>query len=178
MFNFGGGPGIRVHQFGGARPQRRPRNAQNGQEEEQGGGIQNLIGMLPILLFFIIPLLTSLFGGDTGPGTPNMTFDAAQAPYTHERSTPDYGIKYFVRPQDIKQYSSRELNNLDRVAEQTALRKIRNECDRETVTQRNMREDAQGWFSRDEALMAKANAMEMPHCKRWAWLMENKKKSK
>ncbi|KAM3459974.1 hypothetical protein NHJ6243_006412 [Beauveria neobassiana] len=179
VFNFGGGPGIRVHQFGGARPRGRPRDTQNQPEEgAQGSGLQNLIGILPILLFFILPLLTSLFGGDGGPATPNMTFDSPSAPYTHMRTTPVHGIKYFVRERDIRQYTKGQLGELDRAAEQGALHQIRSGCEREQATQRRMREDAMGWFYQDEVKMALANALEMPHCKRWTALVEKSKKGK
>lgn len=180
VFNFGGGPGIRVHQFGGARPRGRPRDTQNRPEETQGGGggLQNLIGILPILLFFIFPLLTSLFGGDGGPATPNMAFDNPSAPYTHERTTPVHGIKYFVRERDVRQYTKGQLGDLDRVAEQSALQQIRSGCEREQATQRRMREDATGWFYQDEVKMALADALEMPHCRRWTGLVEKSKKGK
>lgn len=180
MFNFGGGPGIRVHQFGGARPRGRPRDTQNGNNEEegQGGGIQNLVGMLPILLFFIIPLLTSLFGGDGGPATPNMRFDEPAKPYTYQRTTPEHGIKYFVRKSDISKYTISQLNALDRTAEREALQHIANLCRREQTIQQQHMEDAQGWFYTDEEKMKMAKDMVLTNCNRWSGLMDKSKKGK
>lgn len=120
----------------------------------------------PILLFLISPLLASVFGGDGGPATPNMTFDSPSAPYTHERHTPVHTIKYFVRERDIRQYTERQLRELDRIAEQNALHQIRSGCKREQATQRRMREDAKGWFYHDEVKMALVDALETPLCRR------------
>lgn len=107
-----------------------------------------------------------------------MAFDSPSPPYTSERLTPVYGIKYFVRGSDIKSYTKGQLGDLDRTAEQNALHQIRSGCEREQATQRRMREDAMGWFYQDEVKMALANALEMPHCKRWASLVEKSKKGK
>ncbi len=165
VFNFGGGPGIRVHQFGGNRPRRRPREAQDG-AEEQTGGLQNLIGLLPILLFFVLPLLTSLFSGDSGSSTPGMVFDNPQAPYTEGRMTPNHKINYFVRPADIKSYSKSKLQRLDEVAESTAIGQLQVACEREQDYRRRLRNDAMGWFYQDTAKLAQANALKLPSCDR------------
>lgn len=176
VFNFGGGPGIRVHQFGGARPRGRPRDTQNGREEQQGSGIQNLIGMLPILLFFIFPLLTSLFGGDSASATPKMAFEKPQGAYTHARAMPVHSsVKYYVRPKDVEGYRSKQWDELDRIAEKSFVNEIYYGCQREQEKQARMREEAQGWFFQDEELMAKANALPLEHCNRWMALMKEKK---
>ncbi|UNI24732.1 Chaperone protein dnaJ [Purpureocillium takamizusanense] len=168
VFNFGGGPGIRVHQFGGARPRRRPREAQDGQQQQQqNGGLQNLIGLLPILFFFILPLLSSLFSGSSsGSATPRMVYDNPQAPYTHGRVTPELKVHYFVNPGDVASYSKSKLSQLDRTAENNLVRHLGNECGNERMYQRRLREDAMGWFYQDPDKMAKANAYKMPSCER------------
>ncbi|KAG5989945.1 hypothetical protein E4U52_005102 [Claviceps spartinae] len=165
VFNFGGGPGIRVHQFGGARPRRRPREAQG--EEQQQGGFQNLIALLPILIFFILPMLSSLFtGSSTSSTTPKMFWDAPQAPYTEGRTTPRHKINYFVNPRDIQSYSTSKLSQLDRAAEANFLHFLQNRCEHENIIQRRMQEDATGWFYEDVEKMAEANAYPKPHCDR------------
>ncbi|KAL2205957.1 DUF1977-domain-containing protein [Sarocladium strictum] len=167
VFNFGGGPGIRVHQFGGARPRRRPREAQQGQQQEQGG-LQNLIGLLPILLFFVLPMLTNLFGGggDSTPATPRMVYDNPLAPFTEGRTTPNLNVPYFVNPADIATWSKSKLSSLDRKAEVNLVRHLRNECDNELMRKQRMREEASGWFYQDTEKMAEANAFRMPSCER------------
>ncbi|KAL3959545.1 hypothetical protein ACCO45_004662 [Purpureocillium lilacinum] len=170
VFNFGGGPGIRVHQFGGARPRRRPRDAQPGQpgqQQQQNGGLQNLIGLLPILFFFILPLLSSLFSGSSSASaTPRMVYDNPQPPYTQGRVTPELKVHYFVNPGDVASYSKAKLGALDRTAENNLVRHLGNECGNERMYQRRLREDAMGWFYQDPDKMAKANAYKMPSCER------------
>ncbi|KAJ3472262.1 hypothetical protein NLG97_g11141 [Lecanicillium saksenae] len=178
VFNFGGGPGFRVHQFGGARPRGRPRDTQNRPEEAQSSGIQNLIGILPILLFFIFPLLTSLFGGDDGPSIPSMVFDKAQPPHTKEFLTPEHKIKYFVRPQDVHGYTDAQKANLGKIAERQAFDYIERLCLNEEAAQRRMREEAMGWFYQDEGRMRLANGMPKPNCGRLSSLLVKKKDKK
>lgn len=165
VFNFGGGPGIRVHQFGGARPRRRPREGQAQQQE--ANPLQNLIGLLPILLFFVLPMITSLFSfGDSTPATPQMVFDHPLHPFTQPRVTPNHNVKYYVNPADISKYSESQLNRLDYTAEVKLVRHLRAECDNEIMYKRRLRENAQGWFTQDVEKMATANAYKMPSCER------------
>ena len=165
VFNFGGGPGIRVHQFGGARPRRRPPQGQAQQQE--ANPLQNLIGLLPILLFFVLPTILSLFSfGDSTPATPQMVFDNPLHPFTHARTTPNYNVKYYVNPADISKYSPSRLNQLDHTAEVKLVRHLRAECDNEVMYKRRLRDSAQGWFYQDADKMAAANAYKMPSCER------------
>lgn len=165
VFNFGGGPGVRVHQFGGARPRRRPREAQ--EEGQQQGGLQNLLTLLPILIFFILPMISSLFtGSSTGATTPKMSWDVPQPPYTEGRTTPRHKINYFVNGKDIQSYTKSKLSQLDRAAEANFLHFLQNRCEHENMIQRRMQEDATGWFYQDDEKMAEANAYPKPHCDR------------
>ncbi|KAF4119550.1 DnaJ-like protein subfamily B member 12 [Geosmithia morbida] len=166
VFNFGGGPGIRVHQFGGARPRRRPQQAQQGQQQETSP-LQNLIGLLPIIIFFVLPMITSLFSfGDSTPATPQMVFDNPLPPYTHVRETPNHNIRYFVNPVDIAKFSDSRLTALDHTAEVKLVRHLRSECDNEIMHKRRLRDNAQGWFYQDVSKMAAADAYRMPSCER------------
>src|SRR5690606_1447487 len=138
VFNFGGGPGIRVHQFGGPRPRRRPRE---GNDEQDGGSpLSTIIGLLPILFFFVIPLLTSLFSGGatTQPSGPRMVYDQPMPPYTEKRQTPNFKVSYFVNPAEVASYSNTKLAQLDKTAESNLLRVLRSECDLEMRTKQRM----------------------------------------
>ncbi|KOS23249.1 putative J domain-containing protein [Escovopsis weberi] len=178
VFNFGGGPGIRVHQFGGARPRARPRDAQAQAQQQTQSNIQTLLGLLPILIFFILPILSSLFSGGgggggglfSGPSTPGMVYDRPEPPFTEGRTTPNLNVKYFVRPADVASYTKPKLNQLDRTAEVNLLRHLRNECDHELMHKQRLRDNAQGWFFYDEAKLAAAEAYPMPSCERLASL--------
>lgn len=166
VFNFGGGPGVRVHQFGGARPRRRPREANEGQDS--GSTLQTILGLLPILFFFIIPLLSSLFSGSgtTQPSGPRMVFDHPMPPYTTERQTPNFKVNYFVNPDDIASYSKNKLGQLDKTAESNLVRLLRSECDTERRIKQRMIDDAQGWIFPDQEKLKRASQYEMPGCQR------------
>lgn len=167
VFNMGGGPGIRVHQFGGPRPQRRPRDPRAQGQQQEGFSIQSIISMLPILLFFIFPLLQSLFsGGSSYSATPTMVYDNAQHPHTEGRKMPSVNAQYFVNPQDITGYSKSKLSQLDRTAENNLLRKLQSECEYERLYKQRLRDQAQGWFFQDPDMMEKAKAHKTPNCDR------------
>lgn len=165
VFNFGGGPGVRVHQFGGARPRRRPRDPNQPQPETSL--TSTIMGLLPILLLFIFPLLSSIFGGDSTPAVPNMAFDFPQPPvYTAERTMPNLHVKYFVDPRDISGYSNYKLAQLDKTAEVNFVRRLKMECDNEVLMQRRLEQEARGWIYQDPVKMEVARNMDMPACRR------------
>ncbi|KAI5456570.1 hypothetical protein BGZ63DRAFT_428686 [Mariannaea sp. PMI_226] len=166
VFNFGGGPGIRVHQFGGARPRTRPREAQGGRQQE-GSTLQTLLGLLPIILFFILPIVTSIFSGESSTSTgPRMVFDHPAAPYTEGRTTPNLGVEYFVNPNDISAFTDGKLNKLDRTAEVNLVRALKTGCENEVAYRQRLRDEAQGWFYQDPEKMAVAERTHMPSCER------------
>lgn len=125
------------------------------------------MGLLPIILLFLFPLLNSLFSGGSQPAAPSMVFDQPQPPvYTAERTIPNLDVKYYVNPADIAQYSNYKLSQLDRTAEVTLVRKLKTECEHEITRQHRLREAAQGWFFEDPEKMEIAENMKMPNCKR------------
>lgn len=162
VFNFGG-PGIRVHQFGGGRPRRRPRE----NEQAQDNSFSNtLIGLLPIIFLFLFPLLSSLFSGGSAPAGPRMVFDAPEFPYTHERVTPKLNVKYYVNPQDVKSYSKSQMVRLDNSAEIGLVRHLRSECENEMMHKQRLYDAAQGWFTQDPDKMDVAKRFETLSCRR------------
>lgn len=148
-------------------PRARPRQAQGDGPQQEQFGLQTLLGLLPILLFFIIPLITSIFsGGSSTPATPRMVFDDPKAPFTEGRTTPNLNVKYFVIPSDVASYSKSKLTQLDRTAEIQLVRQLRYECENEVMHKRQLRENAMGWFYQDPEKMAAADAYKMPACSR------------
>ncbi|KAG8355847.1 hypothetical protein FVEN_g6142 [Fusarium venenatum] len=169
VFNFGGGPGIRVHQFGGGRPRTRPREAAGGARQEEGNAFQTLLGLLPIILFFILPIITSFFSGESGTSTasnPRMVYDNPLHPYTQERTMPNLNTPYYVNPDDVAKYSPTKLNKLDRTAEHQLLRHLKSECENELIYQRRLEDAASGWFYQDPDKMALAQSYSKPSCER------------
>lgn len=163
VFNMGGGPGIRVHQFGGMGPRRRPRNA-TGQEEPPPTGLAALVQLLPILLLFVLPLLTSLFTGSTS-STPEMFFRPSP-PNTLHRTTPRFQVNYYLDPSAVEGFSDRKLRQLDQTAEVKYINVLRYECQVEHSERNRMLEEAQGWFSTDEKKFREARALPMRSCNR------------
>jgi DnaJ homolog subfamily B member 12 len=162
VFNMGGGPGIRVHQFGGMGPRRRPRNAT--EQEEPASGKAALAQILPILLLFILPLLTSLFTGSSS-SAPEVLFHRSP-PNTLQRTTPRFQVNYYVDPRAVDSYSERKLRQLDQTAEVKYVNTLKYECQVEHSERNRLLEEAQGWFSTDETKFREARAMPMRSCNR------------
>ncbi|KAJ5193980.1 Heat shock protein DnaJ [Penicillium cf. griseofulvum] len=166
VFNMGGGPGFRVHQFGGQAPRRRPRAAAATEQEAQIDGRSFLRQLLPLILLFILPLLSSLFSGSSTPSGPSYRFDTPVSPHTLGRTTPKLNLNYFVNPLDVDNFSARNFRELDSRVEVEYVRTLRNECDAEAHERERRLQDAQGWLFPDVEKMKKARAMEMPSCRR------------
>jgi len=166
VFNLGGGPGFRVHQFGGNRPRRRPREATAGGEEEPPPSLRStLSSLLPLLILFILPLLSSLFSSST-PAAPSFRFDSPSPPHTMHRTTPRLKVSYYVDPSAVADYTPRKFNQLDQKAEVSYVGKLRVDCEVEMERRNRMIADAQGWFFQDPEKMQKARDMELRSCRR------------
>lgn len=167
VFNVGGGPGFRVHQFGGARPRRRPREANGAAEESQPSGLSALSNLLPLLILFILPLLSSLFSsGSSTPTGPSFRFDSPAPPYTLHRTSRKLKIDYFVNPTDVVDYSARKMNDLDNRAEGSYVQRLRYECELEVQGRDRMMQEAQGWFFQDVDRMREARNLDLRSCSR------------
>lgn len=163
VFNMGGGPGIRVHQFGGDRPRRRPHNHENQQPQSL---LQALQGLLPLLLLFILPLLSSLFGGSSTPSGPQVRVDSPVPPHTQQHISGRLKVPYWVNPVEIADYSSKQWKQLDKRAEDKLLGKLYNECAWEQDQRQRLAQEAQGFFFTDQVKLDRARRMEMPSCSR------------
>jgi DnaJ family protein B protein 12 len=160
MFNLGGGPGIRVHQFGGARPRRRPREA--GAPEQT-----NILGLLPLLIIILLPLLNSLFfGGDSTPSGPQVRFNNPDPPYTLHRTTKNLKVDYYVNPKDVEDLSRSKLSQLDNRAEVTYVQQLKVECEKELDHRQRLVNDAQGWFYQDADKINYARGLPLHSCKK------------
>ena len=162
VFNMGGGPGFTVHRMGGNTPRRRPRDAN---AEPPPSGLSALTQLLPLLLLFILPLLSSFFSGSTD-STPQVRFDSPVPPHTLHRVTPRYRIDYFVNPAQVDGYSSRQLKSLDQRAEVDYVSSLKYQCDTEVHRKRQEINDATGFFYTDESRLRRARDMPMPGCRR------------
>ncbi|KAF2199090.1 DUF1977-domain-containing protein [Delitschia confertaspora ATCC 74209] len=165
VFNLGGGPGIRVHQFGGGRPQRRPNTAQPPGTEPAPSIRNTLSSLLPLLFLFILPLLSGLFQSST-PQSPSVIFDGPRTPYTQSKISHPLKVPYWVNPAEVQDYSAKKWKDLDRAAEQRYLHQLRVVCEREERQQQQLMQDAQGWFYVDEEKMEMARKLPKKSCRR------------
>lgn len=166
VFNMGGGPGIRVQQFGGARPRRRPRDP-NAPEEPPASLQQTLMGLLPLLFILVLPILSSLFSGsDSSNAGPSMRFDAATPPHTMHRHTNRLKVDYFLSPKEVDGYTNAQFRKLDQQAEVKYVTRLNLDCDQEHLARNELVNSAQGWFVQDQQKMQQANDMEMRACRR------------
>lgn len=163
VFNMGGGPGVRVHQFGGTRARRRPRDAN--QQTPEAPGLSSFSQFLPLILLFLLPLLSNLFSATT-PSGPTFRFDSPVPPHTMQRTTPKLKLNYFIDPRDVDDYSARKFYQLDQRVEVDYVSKLRYECDTEARARDRMIQDAQGWFFPDVDKMKEARSLELKSCKK------------
>lgn len=161
VFNMGGGPGIRVHQFGGDRPRRRPHNHADAQPTSP---LETLRSLLPLLLLFILPLLSSLFSGSTSSG-PSIRF-ASQPPFTQQHTSSRLSVPYFVNPVEVAEYTSSNWKALDKIAEGKYVGQLSAECEWEQAQRQRLANEAQGFFFTDQSKMDRARRMEMPSCRK------------
>lgn len=163
-----GGPGIRVHQFGTQRRRRPAQATAPGTQEEQTQTSMSriFIQLLPLIIFFILPILGSLFTGDSGtPRGPGFKLDRTP-PFTMQRETPNYKIPFWVNPSEVKDLKKSEIATLDRRAEAHIISVLSYQCTNEQEKQQNEANEAQGWFFVDQVRMNKAKMMPLPSCKR------------
>lgn len=165
VFNLGGGPGVRVHQFGGNRPRRRPANASNNVAQEPQSLRTLLSSMLPLLLFLALPLLSSLLSSST-PAGPSFRFEEPEPPYTMQKTSANLKVNYYVNPGDVIDLSQKKVTELDRKAESSYINHRQYECQLESRQQTRMMEDAEGWLWRDENAMRRARSFDKKSC-RW-----------
>jgi DnaJ family protein B protein 12 len=164
-FNMGGGPGIRVHQFGGGAPRRRPQQAPRDPNAPPPTLMQSLQSLLPLLLLFIFPLLSGLFSGNGTPSGPSVRLDSTP-PFTQQRVSSGFGIPYYVDPREVSDLSTRKWKELDKRADANYYHKLSNECEVQQQRRQQMYQQAQGFFFTDQVKLQQARGMEMPSCKR------------
>lgn len=165
VFNLGGGPGFRVHQFGGGRPRRRPRDANGNSDEPPQSAMSALSNLLPLLILFLLPLLSSIFSSTT-PSGPAIRFDSPKDPYTMHRVTSRLKVNYYINPKDVVDYTFGKMKELDKKAENKYVTDLQYECQMEHRQRNRMVEEAQGWFFQDPDKMQAARDLEMRSCRR------------
>lgn len=157
-----GGPGIRVHHFGGNGP----RQAGHGGQAGQG---QSWMQLLPLIVIFGFSIISSLFSGLFGSSgglfsaTPGYTF-APEEPYTSLRQTPNHKIDYYVNPVQVEKLSAAKVQQLDRQVEVSYVRTMREACEWEYQDRERRMNDAYGFFRVDKKAYEAARDMTLQNC--------------
>lgn len=155
-----GGPGVRVHHFGGGnRHQRRAGG-------DGGPGQGNWMQLLPLIILFGFSVLSSLFSsGESifGASTPSYSFQR-NSPYTAPRYTPNHKIPYWVNPTQLDGLSTSKLAQLDKKAEVSYIRQLRDNCELEYQNRERRMNDAYGFFSVDKKAYEAARTAKLENC--------------
>lgn len=160
---------MRVHQFGGNRPRRRPQPGGAQQQQQPPTATSALQSLLPLLILFLIPLLSSLFSSDSSssPRVPSFSVDVPSPPMTQHHVSANLRVPYYVSPADVADYTNaRAWKDLDRAVERRLIGTLQLECDSEVQMRERMLNDAQGWFFVDQEKLEAAQRMEMRACRR------------
>ncbi|TKA52753.1 hypothetical protein B0A49_10715 [Cryomyces minteri] len=166
VFNLGGGPGIRVQQFGGNRPRRRPHNHDsNAPQQPAPSAASALQSLLPLLLLFLLPLLSSLFSSTSNTG-PSLRFDSPIPPHTLQHTSARLKVPYWVNPSDVADYTPKKWRELDKAAEVKYVGELDRECEAEVQRRNAIVQQAQGFFWTDHDALDQARRMEMRSCRR------------
>ncbi|ORY83048.1 DnaJ domain-containing protein [Protomyces lactucae-debilis] len=154
-----GGPGVRVHHFGGG--QARQHRGQQGEERA------SLAQLLPLIILFGFSLLSSLFSGGSwfgsGSTTPSYAFNN-HPPYTQERLTPVHKIQFFVNPEQIASIGDPALKQFDKKVEVDYIRNLRDTCEWEYQQREQEMNNAYGFFSIDKVKYNAAKNKRMEGC--------------
>ena len=122
-----------------------------------------LQSLLPLLLLFIIPLLSSLFSG-AEPTWPSVRFDNPSPPHTHHHISKKLKVDYYVNPAEIADFTSSKWRGLDSHVEQKRVNQLATQCEWERSLKQQAYQKAQGFFSRDPVKWQLAEEMTMPAC--------------
>ncbi|KAF3936636.1 hypothetical protein ABW19_dt0202575 [Dactylella cylindrospora] len=171
FFDLGGGPGIRIHHFGGPTPRRRPNQA----EAEADNSISStIIRLLPLILIFVFSLLSSFLSGSDNGGNrsvpaysgPPIKFNM-NPPYTQKRITPNYKIPFYVKPADTASLTQTKLDRMDRYAESVYIRGLQAACEQEYDKKQEKIQEVQGWgLFPDQKKLKEALAIPLASCQR------------
>lgn len=161
------GPGIRIHQFGGPRVRRRPAAAGGPPGEEEPSLLRTITQLLPLIVLFILPLLSSLWSESTSglASGPSFKFQYSP-PHTMLRTTPKYKIPYYVNPKDISDASSKKLHHLDQKVEVRFVNELSTTCSYEMAAKQKKLEESRGWLFNDPEKERAAREMRLPSCER------------
>lgn len=157
-FFFGGGPGIRVHQFGG-----RPRNFARRQQAQDMPPKSIFYQLLPLIVVILFAFLSNFSWSDSTSVNTRYSFQQNYK-YTVPRTTAKHNIPYYMSQKDLDKLSSRDIRRLNEKVEHTYTQNVHNACLREQQIKEDEIRRAQGWFFPDKEALKKAKELRLPNC--------------
>lgn len=118
--------------------------------------------LLPILLFIFI---SAIFSFVSQANSLDYSFNKTTK-FNLERKTPNLQVPFYVDEEYITKnnISPQLLRSFDLKVEHLYIQEKRTKCAREQMVQKELFEDAHGWFSTDQAKLQKARDLPMPNC--------------
>lgn len=157
-FSFGG-PGIRVHQFGG-NPGMRARRPAAATPAPPLDPKKIFWQLLPLIFLFLLPMLSGLWGGEETPRF-SMSY---KPPFTEGRQTQRYDIPYYADPKVVKGMGKEEMARWDKSVETRIIADWNHGCRLERSEQERRIQDAIGIIYTDHERLRRAKSMPLPSC--------------
>ena len=82
------------------------------------------------------------------------------------RTTPKFGINYYIDPREVAEYTTKNFHTLDSRAEVDFVNQLKFQCKNEREDREQIIRDAQGLFWNDEDRLKEAYAMKLESCQR------------
>eukprot|EP00937_MAST-01D_sp_MAST-1D-sp2_P007169 g7169.t1 len=179
---FGGGfpgGGVHVHHFGGGGGRRRPQpRGGGGGGDGPGGGLAQLMQVMPLLILFMLTVFNGFEDGGSGGGRASergMPFRLQRyGQFSLPRHTQSHGsrqgIPYFVKSDFARTYgnSPHYLARVEAHVEQAFVRTLPSLCQNEKAEQRRLvlkARQAKKGSSKQDDLLRQATKYQMKHCK-------------
>ncbi|AOA61797.1 Co-chaperone for Hsp40p [Komagataella phaffii CBS 7435] len=169
-----GGPQPRVFTFGGNGffpfeevPRRRPRAQQQQQQQrQQQPFFEQIKQLLPILLVFVLPMLSNLLTQRDSTSYPNFKMQRKD-PYTVQRATPNFHIPFYITKDSYKSLKEgHKLSKFDKFVENYHISSLRDSCEREQNHKNRLIDESRGFFFTNYEQLEQAEKFPLPHCDR------------
>ncbi|EPY49251.1 DNAJ/DUF1977 DNAJB12 protein [Schizosaccharomyces cryophilus OY26] len=165
---FFGGPGVRVHQFGG-RPRRFRR-----QRAEDTSNKSVFYQILPIIIIVIFAFLSNFSSLDGNTSVRAGYSFVPTEKYSAQYVSPNYKVPFYVNPKQYNSLSSRDSYRLANKIEQQYAEKVHAECIQEREYKENQIRKSYGWFFPDAEKLSRAKEIPLPRCDEFSRLSYHK----
>jgi DnaJ homolog subfamily B member 12 len=121
------------------------------------------MNLLPLLILFVLPMLSSLLATGPEPGPDIRT--SPEPPYTLQRTSKPRGLQtYYVDPDQVTEFKDKNFHDLDRQVEITYIKTLQYECENEKDNQNRKILEARGFLFDDTEKIKKAKKIVKKSC--------------